>query len=199
MIDLSQITLVCVDCVHYKSSIAAINKSIEKINFGKVLFFTDKIQPNTKFDQQIIPKITSKKAYSRFLMKNLVNYITTEFVLIIQWDGYVINPELWDNDFLHYDYIGAPWWYNDGYNVGNGGFSLRSKKLLLVLQEKEGKYHPEDDCICRLYRKYLEVIYDIKFADEKTAAKFSFEPNKVHNEFKNNSFGFHGIPELIKK
>ena len=38
--------------------------------------------------------------------------------------------------FSHCDYIGAQWfWHNDGMRVGNGGFSLRSRKLLTALQD----------------------------------------------------------------
>jgi hypothetical protein len=29
------------------------------------------------------------------------------------------------------------------------------------------------------------------------AERFSFEPNGLHPEFKNDTFGFHGVPNLI--
>ena len=82
---------------------------------------------------------------------NLNNYIDSDFVLIIQDDGHIVNPHLWDNEFLNYDYIGAPWPNNKKWknrfskydekvssniirnfnlnNIGNGGFSLRSKNF----------------------------------------------------------------------
>ena len=60
----------------------------------------------------------------------LPNIIKTEFMLGIHDDGFVINPNLWTDQFLKYDYIGAPWshtipYYGQKYRVGNGGFSLR--------------------------------------------------------------------------
>ena len=30
-------------------------------------------------------------------------------MLIVQDDGFIINKNLWDEEFLSYDYIGAPW------------------------------------------------------------------------------------------
>ena len=66
----------------------------------------------------------------------LKKYIDTDFCLIIQGDGFVIHPENWTDEFLKYDYIGAPWRNLAHYSfirVGNGGFSLRSKKLLKIL------------------------------------------------------------------
>ncbi len=83
--------------------------------------------------------------YSKFMLQDLYKFVDTKFCLVIQSDGFVINPNLWTNQFLEYDYIGAPWpneisVYNASINkidlaknrVGNGGFSLRSKRLLEV-------------------------------------------------------------------
>lgn len=196
MIYLGDVTLVCIDCLYYEKSIQAINKSIENIQFREVLFFSDKIFHSKDFHTIEIEKINSKQQYSEFVFKKLVNYINSDFVLIIQWDGFIINPNKWNNEFLKYDYIGAAWWYKDNFNVGNGGFSLRSKKLLKVLQKQEfNDLHPEDDKICRKYRSQLEKL-NIKFAPEMIATKFSFERNGKYNNFKADTFGFHGEKEL---
>ena len=60
--------------------------------------------------------------------------------MLIHDDGFVVNPDSWQDDFLNYDYIGAPYPLpqdNFSYRdidgnlirVGNS-VSLRSKKLL---------------------------------------------------------------------
>lgn len=87
------------------------------------------------------------------MIKELNKYIETSYVLIIQYDGFILNPDAWTDEFLEYDYIGAPWWYTDDCNVGNGGFSLRSKKLLEILANDDSilETHPEDHHICRTY------------------------------------------------
>jgi hypothetical protein len=115
--------------------------------------------------------------------------------LSIQWDGYVVNPDAWTNDFLQYDYIGAKWpWHKDGRNVGNGGFCLRSRKLMQSLAELvsfgeielPGK-RPEDDYVCRQLRPKLESL-GIRFAPEPVADRFSYE----REEPTQTTFGFHG-------
>ena len=52
--------------------------------------------------------------------------ISTPFVLVIQWDGYIVDPSAWANAFRKYDYVGAVVHDKRGTFVGNGGFSLRS-------------------------------------------------------------------------
>ena len=38
-------------------------------------------------------------------MHRLASYIETDFVLIVQYDGFVLHAQAWDDDFLNYDYI----------------------------------------------------------------------------------------------
>ena len=63
------------------------------------------------------------------------------------------NPAAWDAAFLDCDYLGAKWfWHNDGMRVGNGGFSLRSRRLLLALQDPRiDLVEAEDTAICRMF------------------------------------------------
>ncbi len=127
--------------------------------------------------------------------------------MVIQSDGYVINPDLWRDDFLNYDYIGAPFplpnddfSYRDSNNnifrVGNGGFSLRSKKLIelpnkLKLEWKPFHgYYNEDGFICGMYRNIYEN-HGIKFAPLDIAKYFSHEI-EIPETKDIKPFGFHG-------
>jgi ADP-heptose:LPS heptosyltransferase len=91
---------------------------------------------------------------------------------------------------LQYDYIGSPWLYTDGKNVGNGGFSLRSRLLQIFLANDEfiNASDPEDQAIGRLYRDYLIKTYSIKFAPEDLADQFAYELRTPIYD----TFGFHG-------
>ena len=204
MINLKNVTLVGIDCLNLNRLFKAIEISTEKINFAEI-----KILSSIKNDKVIkIPKISSIEEYSKFMIKELNNYVDTDYVLIIQYDGFVLNEKAWSDAFLNYDYIGACWWYSDKMNVGNGGFSLRSKKLLTILQKDENilLYHPEDHQICREYGIYLKNEYGIKFAPNEIANIFSIEgvdintknkymPKTTFNETNkwNGQFGFHGL------
>jgi hypothetical protein len=200
MLELNNVTLCCVDCVNYSAATNAINHSVNLVKFKEALFITDRDIKYDTFKTIEIAKINSKEEYSWFMLNSLNDYILTDFVLIIQYDGYVLRPDLWNDEFLNYDYIGAPWLWHSSYRVGNGGFSLRSKTLLAATQlEYFEKFHPEDDIICRENRELLEKKYNIKFAPEKLAKQFSFEPSSKDAKFKNDSFGFHGIANFIKR
>lgn len=191
MTSLSNVTLVCVDTVKYGDAITAIQECLKKITPFETLFFTDIDFPADYYKTIKIPHLYSKQDYSSYMLKELGKYpFQTSHILVIQWDGFVLDDNAWTDEYLDYDYIGAPWMYIDGRNVGNGGFSLRSVELhkILALDSHIQDIHPEDNTICREYRHYLQNNYSFKFASDELAAKFSFE---LH-EPTQSTFGFHG-------
>lgn len=123
-----------------------------------------------------------------FVMRHLHSYIHTSHLMIFQADGYPVNPAAWSSDFLEVDYIGAKWWYNDDCNVGNSGFSMRSKRLMEILPNHSEVTHPEDEVICRRLGPMLRSQYGIKFANDALADRFSVE----HSGPYSGQFGFHG-------
>jgi len=193
-ISLKEITLCVIDCINPTLSIKAIKKSQHVCDFENTLFFTDqKLKPSDHFDVIPISSLKSINAYSHFIFKKLHQYIQTSHVLIIQWDGFVIHPSAWSDAFRTVDYIGAKWeWRHDGNNVGNGGFSLRSKSLLSATAKDTFKFienEAEDHQICRIFKQNLIENHGIKFADEKMADTFSYERSMPNNP----TFGFHGL------
>lgn len=187
---LENVSLICIDCHSKGAAILAMQKSIEQIQFERVLFLTD-TQLNINGIEVIqIPTINSKREYSEFCIKKLAYYITTDYFMIIQADGYVINGHIWDDRYLDYDYIGASWIFDSDRQVGNGGASLRSKKLhdILAADESIDVLHPEDHSICIVYKFYLEEKYGIKFAPVELADKFSYECKEPNQP----TFAFHG-------
>lgn len=189
---LPNVTLVIVDTVNYAQVIKAINKSLEQITPARVVFFTDIGMDLPGVDVINIKHLYSKDDYSKFMIKELGRYeFDTSHLLVIQADGYVLDGNVWTDDFLGVEYIGAPWLYIDGKNIGNGGFSLRSVNLHKILANDDfiQCYANEDDVICRMYRGYLEQNHGIKFASEKLAHLFSFELHRP----KQPTFGFHSF------
>jgi tetratricopeptide (TPR) repeat protein len=191
MLTLDRVTLCCIDCVNHELALAAIGQCVQKCGFARVLFLTDRDFALDGLEVVRITPLTSRDDYSRFVIKELAQYVHTEFVLIIQWDGFIVNPSAWTDEFLTYDYIGAKWgWYDDGHTVGNGGFSLRSKRLLDALADTHiSEFAAEDLAICRSYRPYLEANHAIRFAPEEVADRFAFEGSY----FEQLPFGFHGL------
>jgi len=206
---MNNITLVCVDTIQHNLSRIAIEETLKHIDVKQILIFSDK---NFYSDANWIKidKI-NRNEYSNFLIKDLYKYIETDFILVVQNDGMAINKNSWSDNFLDYDYIGAPWPESKDINfsgVGNGGFSLRSIKLLYELQNDIIVYDPkqipkvgwdnysEDHVICITYGDYLRSR-NIKFADTSLAHTFSHEFEPAFTE----SFGFHGkfnVPYFFK-
>jgi|SRR3989344_2170475 len=175
MLNLKNVTLLGLDCVDLDRLKIARDICVKDIEFGAVKLLSS-VESDDK-DVIKIDKVDSIDKYSEFMVKKLNDYVDTEFVLIFQHDGFILSANNWRDEFLNYDYIGAPWigYYNENteYNVGNGGFSLRSKKLLEILandeQIKLGE--PEDSLMCRQYREYLESK-GVKYAPEEIAGVF---------------------------
>ena len=124
------------------------------------------------------------------------DYIDTSHALICTWDGFIANPHLWDDEWLNYDFIGAPWpnFWNVSNRVGNTGFTLQSKKFLNMAETAEPLWRGEagDVFLCQ---KMAEAFKKngINYAPIQVAAAFSWEHYIEENlAGPDRSFGFHG-------
>ena len=192
-LNLDNVTIICIDGVNPNVGVKALKYSMQEINFAQSIILShikpDIIPDGVEYIK--IPELTHH-TYSSFCLHELYKYFTTDFVLIIHDDGFVINPHKWTNEFLNYDYIGAPWRGEGNNRVGNGGFSLRSKKLVNLCRAIQWGGGHEDGEIC-ITQRQLFVNNGCKFAPTELAALFSLE-SKLHDVEYNleNSFGFHG-------
>ncbi len=191
MLFLPDVTLCCIDTANHALALRALRRSLEHARFARTLFVTDRSAKLPEIEVVAGVTIGNRDDYSRFVIRRLRDLVTTGHVLLIQWDGFVVNPDAWSESFLSYDYIGAKWhWHDDGMNVGNGGFSLRSRKLLEALADPEIVIEGnEDELICRRFRPLLEARYGIRFAPASIADRFSFEADYPAGT----PFGFHGL------
>lgn len=195
---LPTVTLCAATSVNIAATVRALEACLDQVDFADCLLFTDVGIENLRggIHRVAIERIASARDYSAFILSQLATRITTEHCLIVQWDGFVLDAKAWDPVFLEFDYLGAPWpQFDDGYDVGNGGFSLRSRRLLQACQdERFSGAHPEDVAICRNHRRFLEDHHAIRFADHQTAGRFSLERGKPGHP----TFGFHGIFNMIR-
>jgi hypothetical protein len=153
--------------------------------------FIDDILFRNSFKKKII-KIQllidnlSNNSYNKLLLsEDFYEKIPSETILIFQTDTMISeeNKHLID-DFLQYDYVGAPWkWAREEaphYGIGNGGLSLRKKSACI-------------DCIRHSEDVYKGINEDIVFSNYiknkpsfDKAMRFSIETT-----FSENSFGLH--------
>jgi hypothetical protein len=95
------------------------------------------ISPNIKIIKTNYDNLLPSE-YSRFLSSlSFWKLLHGEKILIYQEDSIIFHKNI--ENFLHFDYIGAPWpedSNNNRSNVGNGGISLRSKKIMIKIINK---------------------------------------------------------------
>jgi hypothetical protein len=194
-IALPDVTLCAADCLNPALAARALIECQQQCTFADSILFCDTQVPGP-FRNVTIAALESRAAYSAFILKGLASYVSTPFVLIVQWDGYVLAAEAWRSEFLDYDYIGAVWpWHKDDMQVGNGGFSLRSKRLIDLTAQRGFEIvgdQNEDVLIGRTHRQQLEQHHNIRIAPVSVAERFSYErgiPNAP-------TFGFHGLFNL---
>ena len=137
--------------------------------------------------------------YSLFMMHGLYAYIETDYCLIVQDDGWVLNGKNFKPEYYEYDYIGAPSHCAFGEGnlylhfswtqatepvkvVLNGGFSLRSTRFLEACN-KHGIMHLNaneihgwnEDAQLSAILKPLLKSYGYKYCPDEIAKYFSIE------------------------
>ena len=129
-----------------------------------------------------------RKEYNKLLLtEDFWNNFIGEKLLIYQSNTIIFHNNI--NQFLEYDYVGALWTrkYNNLTKVGNGGFSLRSKKIMLECLNKVNKinYSYNEDI---WYTQQMVKLKIGKLADEQTAQIFSQEHVKSDNPLGGHQF-----------
>ena len=221
-IKLSNVTLVAVATKDVEETLEALMFSCREIEFKSIKLLSH-FTPYCKYegvDFIRIQKMKNIDEWSRFIIYDLNNYIDSEYILLVHADGFVVNPKSWRNEFLEYDYIGAPWPLptdNFSYRDINGDIvrvgnsvSLRSKKILELPTklnlpwEADHGYYNEDGFLC-VKNKHILEKNGIKFATLNIAKFFAHE--SMIPEIRNiKPFAFHkwegtntNYPKFTKK
>lgn len=208
-LQLPGVTLVMVETREHKLALMAIEECLDKADFGDVLIITDRPLEFASLTQshnchpqfKVVDDWPDKLGWSRSWWFDVPQLLRTAFTLNIQWDSWIWDPTQWTDQFYDYDYIGAPWWYNDGMNVGNGGFSWVSTRLKRYVYAHRDTYPcvvpSDDDLLCRKYRIGLEQ-HGFIWAPERLAHRFAFECCRPTSTSRH--FGFHAVynwPEVL--
>lgn len=193
---LPDVTLVISETMEHELARLAVQNCIDQVDFGGgIVVLTDRPDEfpfdNCRF--HVFRSPIDKIAWARAMWFIVPPLVQTSHMLMIQWDSWVWKPEKWRPEFLDFDLIGAPWWYQDGRNVGNTGFALKTSALARYIFDHRQEFPcdtgTEDDLLCRTYRSRLEAR-GFTWAPESLAHEFSREcspPTPPHE-----AFGFHG-------
>lgn len=180
-LQLPQVTLVAMTSVNIKETIQAMEYSMRGIEFGDAVLITHKkpfrLPKNIRYSHT--SELTDIDAFNYKMVYELGDHIHTDYAMIVHADGFIVHPEMWRDEFLKYDYIGAPWplpkegdttTYRDKdgniCRVGNS-VGIRSKRLMDYPKKAdipwEGEYaygkmwYHEDGFICCKIKHILEA------------------------------------------
>ena len=194
-LQLPQVTLVAMTSIKVWETIRALSYSMQGVDYGEVVLISHRrpfFLPKG-ITYKHTSKLTDIDCFNYKMVYELGDYIETPFAMIVHYDGFVVHPESWRDEFLHYDYIGSPWpmpkpgtkhCYHDIHGnlcrVGNS-VSLRSKRLMefprqagLPWERDEDGFYNEDIFICCTNKHRFEEA-GMEFAPIDVAKYFAHE------------------------
>ena len=156
--------------------------------------FCEKYSISVQIAENLVPG--RLKTLALDLVANLHERFDTPYVLTIQDDGFPMRSGL--EEFVgKWDYVGAPWVHHSTYFdlypykycVGNGGFSLRSKRLCEVASRIYRKWFShlpywwyvmgDDVFYCKTLRFWFRsAVRGMKWPTLEEASRFSIERNE---------------------
>ena len=216
----------CWGAEHVEKSLRSMLIGMDQVDFKRSVLITDSSKTDlslfdktiNRHDIEVCDMTTSLNSnledddenrigFCESFVQQTNKYITDDFCLNVQHDSTIIGTDYWTDEYLEYDYIGAPWPMNIIQSsdmvagrideipnvVGNGGFSLRTRKFV-----EEGWEHKNEDLNICVFNYETMTNNGIRFAPPELAGKFSVEHPTKYNVFSRdllftyNSFGFHG-------
>jgi hypothetical protein len=189
------VSLVIADTDTYVLAGRAVQECLERYDFDRVLILSDDARAWNRLSVTGISPIASPGGYSDLIINRVVEHLETDYFLVAQFDGFILNAQEFSPHFFQYDYIGAPWPWYPHCSVGNGGFSWRSRRLAEAgarLGYRVDTGQAEDEFLCRTHRVRLETEGRCHFAPVELASHFSLEAGARRFP----TFGFHGVFHL---
>jgi hypothetical protein len=175
MLSLPDVTLIAYTSRNAEGHQQALDYSSRDIKFGAVKLVT--FDPFPSIDE-----------WNYRIIYDLRNHVDTEFALLVHDDGFVVNPQQWNPEWLNYDYIGAPWPYIEAFKDANGtpirvgnSVGLRSRKILdlpstLGLEWKSYMFNnTNEDAFLAIHNRRVLDMEGCKFAPFEVAVNFSRE------------------------
>lgn len=208
------IQLICINYGNYEHAIKVMEHCASIVKFDKatllhpnprsVAGFYDYCIFNTSLGVSKIEVVKSiSPTQNECFSFELPQYITCDHAIGIQWDGFIIRPDLWDSSWLQYDWIAPPWPLhnipNPEHRVGSGGFIMFSKRMSQLWPKILDTDSYNDWQIGATKRDQFEA-QGMRYAPIEVAEKFGREiPIEDSTVEEGDSFGFHDFRHEVEK
>ena len=200
--ELPHIEFIIRNAIHKLGPLFSYTVICGNLNYYMVWYICKNISDKIKIIKLDVNNLNNAEYSDLLLTEGFWNLLKGKRVLIYQEDTIIFKNNI--RDFLKYDYIGAPWKLTNSTgsyepNVGNGGFSLRNRLLMIKILSKK-------DELIKLFKKkdptqdYSLIKEDIFFSkallfsnnknlpDARIASEFSTENIVNINSFAGHKF-----------
>lgn len=198
---LPNVTLIAVSSVKIYETVKALEYSMRGIDFGEVVLVSHECPKHLPKGITFKPceRIDNIDRFNYMMVYELSQYVDTDYMLLVHYDGFVVYPESFREEFFDYDYIGSPWplpneecysYFDEEGNVVRVGnsVSLRSKRLLEYPSKHNLEWRPtpngdynEDIFLCAMNKCRMERD-GLKFAPIEVARFFGREHTMPETE-----------------
>ena len=201
------------------------------VNPAEIKLATEHLEANRRMacnvvsDAVVIP-MPSVEEFNKWFVGGLrsekLDATGYDFIINVEPDASVANPEAWDDRFTKYDYMGAPWpasWKRlrhyahshgevpENVLVGNSGFCMMSRKFVQTLRKLSNEfqgYSFDRDGGCDFYlciAKARTLRKDgVRIPEPSVASRFSVERSPYLGSFGvHNWVSVHGRQVSLKE
>ena len=193
-LQLAQVTLCAVDTARPALAAQAMLRTLQHLQVARAFLFTSAWLPPVVLpgiEIVDIEPIHTTADRGRFVIRQLPAYIRSSHMLLVHWDGFVVWPQAWLDEFLVYDYIGAG--LATDAPGADSGFSLRSRRYMAAgLDPRIAGESTDDDTLCGSHRSFLQDVHGVMFAPPPLLQRFA----DTDDESAGQALGFCGARHL---
>jgi len=194
----THVSLVMIETKHHDLATAALRNWTSRMEFAEVITLSTRpLLQGARFVP--INPITSKRDHAELMLKCLWPFVKTDYVIQLNWDTLLRDPEHFRPDFFDYDYIGHmwPWQAPRTNNTDHCGISWRSRRLLDSMRypmvqpiDESTPFHQSENL-----RKTVQEKFNLRMDSVETYRQFCLELDYPDD---GRSFAYRGLWHMIE-
>jgi Flp pilus assembly protein TadD len=184
MLELPQVTLVCIDSAQPALALAALEQTLNRARFAEAVFVTDRDPGIDALRTIVAPHLDAPADRLRFLARTLPAQLRTSHALLIQWDAFVVNDAAWSDEFLDYDWVGPI--ASPAARADEAGVALLSRALIGALA---GVLPGAAESLPAALVRLAATGNDLRFAPKRLRQRFAFGDDPPNGR----PFAFQGL------
>lgn len=208
MISLHNITLLAVATTQVEATGRALEYSCSGITFGKVKLISPyRPQGLAEYiEHEYIEPFRTIDDWNYHIAFNLWKHFDTDFCFLVHADGFIVNPQSWNDEWLKYDYIGSPWSFECALAIQGGrdqplsrvgnSVGLRSHRLCKLPVDAKMEWRrfnndSNEDTFISAHNWHIFAMHGCTKAPLEVAVEFGREEDIPEGHHVTHPFCFH--------